>query len=106
MCIRDSFNSPLKCGAQVVSVQEGANNYAALPDGHDERWTGTVSVMDKNSGGLLYKNTIVKVNRTGDFIYIWVREPGSERGNKPMFGYGNISNWTNINVLVEGYRLK
>ena len=101
-----NFNSLLKCGTQIINVQEGTNNAVALPDGHDERWTGTVSVIDRNNGGLLYKNTIVKVNRTGEYVYIWVREPGSEKGNKPMFAYGNISNWTNIAVLVEGYRLK
>jgi hypothetical protein len=101
-----NFNSLLKCGSQVVAVQEGTNNYAELPDGHDERWTGTVSVIDLNTGGLLYKNTIVKVNRSGEYIYVWVREPGSAKGNKPMFAYGNVSNWTNISVLIEGYRVK
>ena len=101
-----NFNSLLKCGAQIVSVQEGTNDYAELLDGHDERWTGTVSVLDKDSGGLLYKNTIVKVTRSGEYIYIWVREPGSERGNKPMFAFGSVNIWTNIAVLIEGYQLK
>ena len=101
-----NFNSQLKCGTNIINVQEGTNDTVPLPDGHDERWTGTVSVIDRNNGGLLYKNTIVKVNRTGEYVYIWVREPGSEKGNKPMFAYGNISNWTNIAVLIEGYRIK
>lgn len=101
-----NFNSYLKCGLNVISVQNGTNDYAQLPNGHDERWTGTVSVIDKNNGGLLYKNTIVKVTRSGEYVYIWVREPGSDVPNKPMLGYGNIGNWTDISVLIEGYRVK
>ena len=112
-----NFNSYLKCGIDVVSTQAGANNYARLPQGHDEAWTGTVTVINKNTGGMLYKNTIKRVQRlevqdnNGNFseenavIRIWVREQGSQYGTKPIYALGNIADWTNISVVIEGYRV-
>ena len=112
-----NFNSYLKCGIDVVSTQSGSNSYARLPQGHDEAWTGTVTVINKNTGGMLYKNTIKRVQRlevpdnNGNFseenavIRIWVREQGSQYGTKPIYALGNIADWTNISVVIEGYRV-
>lgn len=100
-----NFNSFLKCGKSIVSTQKGTNNYEELPDGHDEAWVGTVSVINLDTGGLLYKNTLTRVSRSGDYVTLWVRDRDDSTPKKPMFAYGHIDDWTNISVLVEGYRV-
>ena len=100
-----NFNSFLLCGASVISTQKGTNNYEELPDGHDEYWTGTVSVINLSNGGLLYKNTVTRVSRSGEYVTIWVRDSNNTTPKKPMFAYGTINEWTNISVVVEGYRV-
>ena len=106
-----NINSYLKCGHEVIAIQSGANDYANLDVGYDLEFSGIVTVINRNGGGVLYKNVCTRVQcaqTAGEepHVKIWVRDAiGSPYGNKPMFAFGEITDWTSVSVIIEGYYL-
>ena len=105
-----NWNSELRVGTAALQVRNtDTGNAQVIAEGYDERYTGIVKMVNKDTGGLLYQNNFYRLRREAGKSYcrLYLREDGAQKGAKPTFGGGKYddANFQNVAVIVEAQRI-